>query len=126
MKNLYLVFFLIFIGYSGYSQYQIDFDSFTTGDVSSQSTYLELWPDPTASPTDPQVTTAYSFSTPHSMNVRELSGGIEDDILFNLGNKDSGIWVVKWMMYVPTGKVGYWNIQENASINPIVQHNNEF
>lgn len=125
MKNLYLVFFLIFIGYSGYSQYQIDFDSFTTGDVSNQSTYLELWPDPTASPTDPQVTTTYSFSTPHSMNVRELSGGVEDDILFNLGNKDSGIWVVKWMMYVPTGKVGYWNIQENASINPIVQHNNE-
>ena len=112
MKKFYLAFCLIFIGYSGYSQYQIDFDSFTLGDISGQSTNIIPWPGATSSP---QITSSQSFSVSNSMQVRN---NVTDDVVFQLGNKTSGSWVVEFMMYVPSNNVGYWNIQENESTLP--------
>ncbi|MFC0520216.1 T9SS type A sorting domain-containing protein [Mesonia maritima] len=108
------------------SQTSIDFDSFTLGDVSPQSSIIEKWPDPTANPTDAQVSDDYSNSAPNSLLIRPQTGGIEDDILINLGNKNLGVWEIKFMMYVPTGHNGYFNIQEYESIDPTSQWNGEF
>src|SRR5690606_2954026 len=84
MKKIYLLVIGLFMLNTAEAQYTIDFDSFTTGDVTPQSTHLILWPDPAA--TEPQVTTAQSYSPPHSMMVRSNGGGIADDVLFQLGN----------------------------------------
>jgi hypothetical protein len=44
-----------------------------------------------------------------------LSGYIDDsnvtDALLLLGNKIFGSWGVKFSMYIPSGKIGYWNLQ---------------
>ena len=127
MKKNY-AFLMLFFLYSILiqSQTSIDFDSFTLGDVSPQSSIIEKWPDPTANPTDAQVSDDYSNSAPNSLLIRPQTGGIEDDILINLGNKNVGVWEIKFMMYVPTGHNGYFNIQEYESIDPTSQWNGEF
>lgn len=125
-KNYLTTIGLILLSFTIQAQLSIDFDSFTLGDVSPQSSDIEMWPDPTASPTDAQVSDEESFSSSNSMKLREQSGGLEDDVLVNLGNKTSGMWVFKWMMYVPAGQNAYWNIQENESIDPAAQWNGEF
>lgn len=105
------------------AQYSINFDSFTLGDVSTQSTHIIKWPASGA--TDPQVTTTQAHSTPNSMLVRAQAGSIADDVIFQLGNKTTGTWIVKFWMYVPTGNNGYFNIQQNESALP-TQFNGEY
>lgn len=123
MKKFYFLLIALF-GFSfAHAQYTINFDTFTTGDVSTQSPYLILWPAATA--TDPQVSTTFAHSAPNSMWVRPNASGIADDILFQLGNKNSGTWIVKFWVYVPTGNNGYFNIQEHETASP-AQWNGEF
>lgn len=120
MKKITFLIFALFAFATTQAQYQIDFDSFTVGDVDIQSSHLILWPASTA--TSPQVVTAQANSTPNSMKV---GSNTTDDILFQLGDKTSGTWIVKWMMYLPADATGYWNIQENQTASPDV-YNGEF
>jgi hypothetical protein len=49
-----------------------------------------------------------------------LSGSIHDsnqDALLFLGNKTFGLWGVKFSMYVPSGKTGYFNLQGSETPN---------
>lgn len=124
IKNYFLLVLLLFSSICVSAQTSIDFDSFSLGDVSPQSSEIVLWP--ASSATDGQVSNTYSYSSPNSLLIRQQTGTISDDILINLGNKSSGVWVIDWMMYVPTGQSAYFNIQENANINPTSQWNGEF
>jgi PA domain len=45
------------------------------------------------------------------------------DVLLLLGNRTSGNWQVEWQMYVPSGNIGYFNIQEDET--PGIQWNME-
>lgn len=110
MKKIYLLLFLM--SFSGFSQYTIDFDNFTLGDVSPQSGFIEEWP--ANGVTDAQVTDEEAFSMPHSIVLREQPGNNTfDDIIMLLGDKTSGTWTIDWQMLVPIDKTGYWNIQES-------------
>lgn len=119
MKYFYLLIIGLF-SLNLQAQVSIDFDNMTPGDVSPQSPLIEMWPPNPL--TDAQVTNQEYYSSPYSMQLRNNN---TDDIVINLGNKDSGLWVVTWQMYVPTGNVGYWNIQENENATPS-QWNGEF
>lgn len=123
MKKIIFFIFLLSLPSIVKAQFSIDFDSFTLGDLTPQSTHTILWPDPSA--TEPQVSADQAHSTPHSAKIRPNGGGISDDVLFQLGNKNSGNWIVSWWMYVPTGNNGYFNIQQNETGAP-AQWNGEF
>lgn len=91
--------------YSANAQFTDDMESYTAG-----STIFEgNWTDWAGS-----GTTAIYSSSVHA-NSGTLSGyvpanGTTDGIL-NLGNKTEGDWGLKFMMYIPSGKEGYFNIQ---------------
>lgn len=66
-------------------------------------------------------TPIYSSST-HA-NSGQLSGyipanGTTDGVL-DLGNKSTGDWGIKFMMYIPSGKSGYFNLQEHIPTNGV-------
>jgi hypothetical protein len=119
MKNFYLLFAGLF-SLCLQAQFSIDFDNMTPGNVSPQSPHIEMWPPNPL--TDAQVTGQQFYSSPYSMQLRNNN---TDDVVVNLGNKNSGLWVVTWQMYVTSGNTGYWNIQENESATP-PQWNGEF
>lgn len=60
------------------------------------------------------------------MLLRENPGATFDDILVNLGNQTSGTWSVAWKMYIPSGKVGFWNIQQYENVDPEPHWNGQF
>lgn len=124
MKKIFFLAVALISFTAANAQFEINFDDMTLGNVSPQSTHIVLWP--AAGVTDAQVTNEQAFSGTNSMVLREQPGGTFDDILVNLGNKTSGIWSVTWMMYIPSGKVGFWNIQENESIDPEAHWNGQF
>jgi hypothetical protein len=124
MKKLYYLAILL-IAFGANAQFEIDFDDMSPGNVSPQSDHIVLWP--AAGVTDAQVTNEQAFSGTQSIVMREQPGNNTfDDILVNVGNKTSGTWSVTWMMYIPSGKVGFWNIQENESVNPAPRWNGQF
>ena len=127
MKKLYFLAFAL-ITFSANAQFEIDFDNMNLGDVSPQSPHIELWPPSTGvTITDAQVTNEQAFSGTQSIVLREQPSSTSfDDILVNLGNRNSGTWSVTWMMYIPSGKVGYWNIQEYENTSPVPRWNGQF
>ncbi|MDX1463201.1 MAG: T9SS type A sorting domain-containing protein, partial [Marinirhabdus sp.] len=106
---IYILAALVAFTFTANAQYSIDFDSMTFGDAVGQDPNIILWP--AAGVTSSQVTDAQSFSGNASMVTRENDGTIVDDVLMKLGNQTSGVWSVSWMMYVPDGSTGFWNIQ---------------
>jgi hypothetical protein len=124
MRKIYFLAILL-IAFSANAQFEIDFDDMSLGDVSPQSEHIVLWP--AAGVTDAQVTNEQAFSGTNSIVMREQPGNNTfDDILVNVGNKTSGTWSVTWMMYIPSGKVGFWNIQEHESVSPVPHWNGQF
>lgn len=123
MKKIYFLAVALIAFTAANAQFEINFDDMTLGNVSPQSPHIVLWP--AAGVTDAQVTNEQAFSGTNSMVLREQPAGTFDDILVNLG-KNSGVWSVTWMMYIPAGKVGFWNIQEHESVNPEPHWNGQF
>jgi hypothetical protein len=127
MKKIYLtIFCTLGLVFSTNAQVEFDFDEFFLGDVVGQVSEIVLWP--AAGVTSSQVTTDQAFSGNQSVVTRPQSGGLVDDILINLGNKESGVWSVEFMTYVPAGATGFWNIQddENFASTAEAQWNGQF
>ena len=53
---------------------------------------------------DPVVSSTYSFSPSNSVKI-----ALNNDCVKLLGNKTTGKWYVSFMVYIPAGKVGYFN-----------------
>jgi hypothetical protein len=53
-----------------------------------------------------------AFSNDQSLNVGP--GGAEDQLLL-LGNQTTGVWTVDFMMYIPAGANGYYNMQNTEA-----------
>ncbi|GAA0873316.1 hypothetical protein GCM10009117_24630 [Gangjinia marincola] len=87
------------------AQFTDDFDSYNLGDLDPQSTLWDVWPGGESS----IVTDEEAFSGSNSMLVPE--GGTVDMLLL-LGDQTSGVWSIRWQMYVPNGKTGFWNYQQ--------------
>lgn len=118
MKHFYLLLVIFNLSFS-IGQYSINFDELNLGPVSPQSQYVSVWP--AAGVTDCIVTDLQANSGTQSMQVRN---NLTDDVIFLLGNKTTGSWVVSFNMYVTTNGSGYWNIQESEAAG--IQWNGEF
>lgn len=104
MKNKYLIAVLLVIFFSGFNvlnaQFAIDdMESYGPGNPPSNSDH---WSG------DLLISVAQAQSPVQSGYVDD--GGTIDALLF-LGDKIFGSWGSKFSLYIPSGKVGYWNLQ---------------
>lgn len=96
----------------------------TTKKLGPQATHWTTWSGTEGTAEDGIVTTEQKASAPNSVKVLSTvapggTGGPQDVIL-QLGNKSTGRYSLKWKMYVPANKKGYYNIQEALPIpNPL-------
>ena len=97
-----------------------DFENFNAGEyLVSQS--QELWTTWTNSPgteEDAYVEDSLSYNGSNSL---VLQGGGATDIVLQLGDHQNGIWNLSFMMYIPEGYGGYFNLLHHYNID---QNNN--
>ncbi len=98
-----------------------NFDSYAAGTTTgSNAPYWSTWSGTIGGAEDGIVSSDQFFSAPNSMLIQE--GGTQD-VLLLLGNRTSGVYTLAWKSYIPTGKIGYHNIQNEET--PGVQWNLE-
>lgn len=92
--------------------FEDDFDSYNPGDYVAATIpeFFVTWSNNPGSSEDAKFSNEQSASSPISIKVEG-----ETDLLFKLGNKTSGSYVVEWDMFVPTGMAGYYNLQHFES-----------
>ncbi len=85
-----------------------DFDSYNAGDYVSVTIpeFFVTWSNIPGSTEDAKFSSEQSLSAPNSIKVDG-----QTDLLFKLGNKTSGAYIVEWDFFVPTGLAGYYNLQ---------------
>ena len=115
MKKIYLLAVTaICFAFTANAQWSSDgWEFFDLGDAAGQVPEVVLWP--AAGVTSSQVTDTQAFEGDKSVVTRPQAGGNVDDILVNVGNKSTGQWTAEWMMYVPAGATGFWNIQNDET-----------
>lgn len=99
--------------------FEDNFDSYTTGDLSGQSSHWAIW----AGGTSTQVTDAKAASGSQSMLV---GGNQTDDMLLLLGQHSGGVYSVQFDVFIPTGKTGYYNIQQFEDVAEAYEFAGEF
>ncbi len=113
-----LVSVLFWLGASaqGTLPYTDNFESYTTGGfLAAQSiTWWTTWSGATGGGEDGQISTDVAYSGTKSV-LCDVTGLTATDQIWKLGNKTSGAYEVKWMMYVGTGYCGYYNFQHYQS-----------
>jgi hypothetical protein len=91
------------------------FDTYTAGQqlVAQGAPNWTTWSNLPGSNEDPFVSNAQSFSTPNSVKIT----GTNDAVLL-LNDKTTGRYILTYKIYVPSGKLGYYNIlQDFAGAN---------
>ena len=85
------------------------FDNYNAGDyLANQSNGLwTTWSNSPGTEEDAYVTDSLSFNGSNSL---VLQGGGTTDIVLPLGDYQNGIWNLSFMMYVPEGFGGYFNL----------------
>lgn len=84
-------------------------DGLAAGNANGQTEWWGAWPGSTVSGT---VTTEQAQSGTQSIKV---AGSIANqDVLFNVGDRTEGHYLIRWDMYVPAGNNGYFNLQHKA------------
>ncbi len=88
--------------------YADDFDAYTAGAFVAVTVpeFFTTWSNAPGTAEDAVFSTAFAESAPNSVKV---SG--TNDLVFKLGNKTSGKYLVAWDFLVPTGLAGYYNFQ---------------
>lgn len=90
-----------------------DFDDYATGSTTgTQAAFWSTWSGNVGGAEDGIVSDEQSASAPNSMLIAE---GQSQDVLLLLGNQTSGLFRLSWNMYIPAGKVGYYNVQEDET-----------
>ena len=116
MKKIYLLgFTLCAFAFTGTAQVEQldDFDSYDIGDISPQSDAWRTWSGDEGTPEEGQVTFDQAVSGFQSMSIGPgvEGGGPQDQLFLVESQPSSGIYTLKWQMYVPTGQEGYFNVQ---------------
>lgn len=107
-KNLLLM-LSMFVGFGLFAQgYEQDFDGFTAGDYLAEvDTDWTTWSVTPGTAEDPTISDAFAATAPNSVFV---SG--TNDAVYPCGDLTSGAYVISFDMYVPTDRVGYFNVQQ--------------
>ncbi|MGK0295623.1 MAG: hypothetical protein ACI884_001786 [Ulvibacter sp.] len=108
MKNKCLLAVLFVFGIiTGNAQFALDdMESYGGGNAPILQDYWSSWDGTPATALKSASTQAQSGSL-----SGYVDGGEAIDALLLLGDKIFGSWYVKYSMYIPSGKVGYWNLQ---------------
>jgi hypothetical protein len=93
-------------------------DGYDLGDLALQSPWWNTWDLTPGGVMDVDVTNAQQNSCEQSVFIGDDT--VQDPILL-LGNRTEGNYGLSMDMYIPAGKVSYWNIQESET--PAVQWN---
>lgn len=119
MKKIYIaILFFTVAAFSTQAQttlYQENFDGFTVGEgVADQAgDPWTTWSETPGSSEDPVISDLYSSSPSNSVNILE-----GNDAVLLLGDKTSGRYKVSFKIYIPGGKVAYFNVlQDFAGTN---------
>ena len=117
----------------GQSSFSDDFEGYATGDfIGTNSSGWTTWSGATGNSEDVRTTTEQSASGQHSIKFVGVGQGGPQDVISYFGGEKltTGFLSTSLNMYVPTGKVGYFNIQgevtvgQTWSINVFVQNGN--
>ncbi len=86
-----------------------DFEFYADGSIiGPQSSYWTTWSGTEGTAEDALASSDYALSGVTSMLIAE---GSAQDVILDLGNRTTGYFELKWMMYIPTGANGYYNLQ---------------
>ena len=112
-KNLLLLFagFILAAGYiNAQVLYSDDFDSYTAGQgiATQETTWWDTWSGEPGSAEDPLVSANYAYSGANSIQIAGTNDGV-----IEFADLTTGRYRVEFYIYVPTGKVAYWNIMQN-------------
>ncbi len=97
-----------------------DFESYSSGQklvqqaISQGKEYWTTWSNSPGSSEDPYISSLYSYGGTKSVVCQN-----ENDFTLLLGNKTSGKYSLDFYLYIPTGKVGYYNILQAWSPNGV-------
>jgi Secretion system C-terminal sorting domain len=91
----------------------------TTLKLGPQATWWTTWSGTEGTTEDGIVSTEQAASAPNSLKiVSTVAGGGPQDVVLDLGDKATGNYSLKWKMFIPTGKQGYFNVQNVVPIVP--------
>ncbi len=90
----------------GSTAFAENFDGFTAGEqlACQDPTNWTTWSLTPCTSEDPFISDAYAFSGSNSAVIVE-----NNDLVKLLGTQTSGTWYMSMMVYIPTGKAGYFN-----------------
>lgn len=118
MKKFYFLIsfvLLIHLNLSAQVLYSENFDSYTNNAKVVQtlgSTWWATWSNMPGSTEDAAFSNLQSFSTPLSVLITG-----SHDIVFKTGGKTTGRYKLSWKMFVPTGRIGYFNLLQSFAGN---------
>ncbi|WP_170152896.1 T9SS type A sorting domain-containing protein [Ulvibacter antarcticus] len=94
-----------------------DFEAYNLGQMGTQAAHWDTWSGNPNTGEDITVVDIEAQSGFQSGLVGPGGGSPEQDVILNLGNKTSSTWTVKFAMFIPTGKTGYYNLQGQLEPN---------
>ncbi len=90
-----------------------NFDSYNTAlKLGPQAPWWTTWSGTEGGAEDGIVTIEQANTPTKSFKIISTAAmGGPQDVMLNLGNKTTGIYELKWKMFIPVGRNGYYNIQ---------------
>jgi len=98
--------------------YNDDFESYTVGGflAAQNDTWWTTWSNAPGGSEDGEISAAFANSGTQSVLLDAPTSTTASDLVLKLGNKTTGKYELKWMMYLETGKCGYYNIQHTEAM----------
>ncbi len=88
-------------------------DAYTTGSIAGQSPQWVPW---AATSLSGDVSAEQFHSAPQSIKISGMPTGGPVDQVYKLGNHTSGVYEIRYFMYVPTGNTAFYNIQKTETL----------
>ncbi len=95
-----------------------DFETYNTAQpLGPQSGHWTTWSGNEGGNEDGIVSTEQASTFPNALKVWSAStAGGPEDVVLDLGNRNSGRYQLNWKMFIPSGKQGYYNIQNAVPV----------